>query len=165
MILVLYLMRVPNVPAYAAWNRIEPQWGNTCAEELEKNPLIRAVVLHMDTIVQETRNQANRMWANLPALTNPLTRCELFALLAYTYDLSLALGPGDSGRNFYYQLNMALRDGRPGSDVVHRQAMMNTFGGYMKWLMAALDKLPNVACNPCYRATGFPTAAQAPIDC
>ena len=61
---------------------------------------------------------------------------ELFALAAYTYDFNTGAKEGQ----LYYALNQGLRS----RDFKSRGAVLSVWGGYLYYLMAALEKLPSL---------------------
>jgi len=72
-------------------------------------------------------------WEDLPA---KLHDDELFALAAYTYDFNTGAKEGQ----LYYALNQGLRS----RDFKSRGAVLSVWGGYLYYLMAALEKLPSL---------------------
>ena len=75
---------------------------------------------------------------------------ELFAIVAYTHDLHL----GKKDGNLYYELNKSLRQ----RGAAERQAMMNTWGGFVHYMMKGLALLPDIE-RVCYR--GYPDKEKA----
>ena len=119
--------------------------SRSCADELRR-PELGAVVIDMDDLLDDVGFKMQQlMYEPLPVA---LPDDELFAVVVYTYDNQSGEQPG----NLFYELNNALRQRGAG-----RAALLQLWGGFLYYLLSALDKLTDTA-GVVYR--GYPDKAK-----
>ncbi len=93
-----------------------------------------AAVPHMEQLCADVDFKVRQLqWETLPA---NLDTDELWALAAYTYDFN----ENEREGNLFYELNRGLR----ARDAKARGSVLTMWGGYLFYLMRALDKLPSL---------------------
>ena len=122
---------VPGIEQISAVPRLKlSQPPNTCIEQFQR-PELYGRVTDMDSLIQDVQFKVDQLkWEDLPVA---LEDDELFALVAYTYDSST----GNREGNLYYELNQDLRK----RGVSERAALINTWGGYLYYLLKALEQV------------------------
>jgi hypothetical protein len=110
---------------------------------------VRQLCPRIDTIVDDTTAKANEL-AFEPTVPKDLSEDEMVALAAYSHDLNLARREG----NLYFELNGSLRE----RSQHGREALVRTWGGFMRHMMRAMRRLPKIKCT-CYR--GYPDKQMA----
>jgi hypothetical protein len=126
------------------WEDIVPKCS--CADFLRHSDTVRTACPRIDVIVDDCLAKAEELrWEDgLPA---KLDENQVVALAAYSHDS----GGGQEG-NVFFELNCALR--KRGQE--ERTALIDGWGVYMHYIMAAMAKLPQVE-GVCYR--GYPDKA------
>ena len=121
------------------WQDIVPP--GSCADALRDSATVRAACPHIDAIAADCDAKAAEVQFedDLPA---ELSTDQAFALAAYSHDLN----NGSKEGNLYFELNGALR--KRGKD--DRAALMEGWGVFMHFLMAAMALLPRFE-GVCYR--------------
>ncbi len=118
-----------------------------CLEMLRSSPLLAALPRMVDLcdLVEDVEAKVNELSFRLPA-ADPLKGQHdyLAAIAAYTYDTR-----SGAPQQLYFQLNGALRQ----RGVAERDALLQTWGQFMHYMMKALSVLPDVKAT-CYR--GYP---------
>jgi hypothetical protein len=130
------------------WQDIVPP--GSAADALRDSAAVRAACPHINAIVGDCLVKAAELQFEdgLPAQLAP---DHALALAAYSHDL----GNGTKAGNLYFELNGALR--KRGKD--DRAAMMEGWGMFMHFLMAAMALLPRFE-GVCYRGmSGAPDKA------
>jgi hypothetical protein len=129
------------------WTDVPP--SRSCIEELLGNARIRATVPDIDSIAEDVRMKVLELqYTPTPIKLDPDS---IGAIVAYTHDLQQV---GKQG-NLYFELNGMLRQ----RVATARATLVQTWGGYMYFMMTALSKLPDFE-GECYRGYNHGTQEQ-----
>jgi hypothetical protein len=118
----------------------------SCINELLQNPLINKRVPQIKQIAEDVRHKVESLkWEPVPV---KLDDNEMAAVVAYTHDTS----SGKKNGNLYFELNRMLRQ----RGATERTALVETWGGFMFYMMKGLEKLPDFE-GQCWRGYAHET--------